>query len=329
MVSNNGMRSILHHRLITGLVCCVFIPALVWSQDVRVTAKVDSNHIVIGDWLKLHVEVEYPANVAITFPSLPDSVEGFEVVRRESPSVKKSDRLVLESASFIITAFDSGMHVIPPLQVVFTVAGDTTKHRAESSPVQIIVRSVEVDTTKEIKDVKPPLSVPISFSEVLPYLIGLLAVASLVWLYYYIRKKRRMGESLMPEVPPRPAHEVALDALRSLKAEQMWQRGKIKEYHSQLTDIIRVYIERRFDVMAMEMTSDEVLSSSALAVLSRDMMEKLRAILIRADLVKFAKFQPLPNDHEASMTHAFELVESTWRKVAEPAHVEQPTEVNS
>ncbi|MBI1807840.1 MAG: hypothetical protein HYR76_12400 [Ignavibacteria bacterium] len=323
------MKSSFLRGVIGVLICCVFLAFVASSQEVRVTAKVDSNHILIGDWIKLHVEVEHLSNATVTLPSLPDSIEGFEIIQREAPTVKKSDRLVVESATFTLTAFDSGMHVIPPISVKYTLTGDTTKHTVESSPIPIMVRGVAVDTTKEIKDVKPPLSVPISFAEVLPYLIGILAVAGLVWLYYYIRRKKAMGESLLPEEPPRPAHEIALDALRSLRAEQLWQRGKVKEYYSQLTDVIRLYIEGRFDAMAMEMTSDEILASSPVSMLSRDIIEKLREILIRADLVKFAKFQPLPEEHESSMTLAFGFVESTWQKTSDSTVLEPVSEVKS
>src|SRR6266852_1898944 len=98
-----------------------------FAQSVHVTARADSNNILIGDWLAFHIEVEHPASTTVVFPALPDSIEGFEIVRREPATKKPTNGGVLESATFIVTAFDSGMHVIPPLAVQYISAGDSTK----------------------------------------------------------------------------------------------------------------------------------------------------------------------------------------------------------
>ncbi len=300
------------------------------GQEVRATAKVDSNNIFIGDWLKLHLEVEHPANISVAWPQLADSLQGFEVIQRGEHSTQQSGQNVLESAVLTITAYDSGTFIVPPLPFQYVVQGDTTKKLAETSPILVTVHGIPVDTTKDIRDIKPPLSPSITFSEILPYLIGTVVLGGLVWLLYYIRQKRKMGESLLPEAPARPAGEVALEALGALDAERLWQRGKIKEYHSQLTDIVRVYIERRFGVMAMELTSDEVLSTQQIKDLEGGAREKLREILFRADLVKFAKFQPPAGENEASMARANSFVETTWRTAEKEPQVQQtPAEVEA
>ena len=314
-------------RILTVLVL-VTIPGLLPAQTVHVAARVDSNSVLIGDWLPLHIEVEHSPNTTITFPSLPDSLEGFEVVRSDPPTKKSTDQSVFESATFILTAFDSGMHVVPPLTVRYTTAGDTTKHAMDTPPIPVVVHGIRVDTTQEIRDVKPPLSLPITFADVLPYLIGVVVLAGLVWLFFYIRAKSRKGEPLIRQAPPRPAHEVALEALRALESERMWQRGKIKEYHSQLTEIVRLYIERRFEVAALESTSDEILSSGPIRALPEGDRECLRELLTRADLVKFAKFQPAPEEHEKSIRLAVSFVGSTWNRPSVALRAESTEEVN-
>ena len=293
------------------------------AQSVHVTARTDSNNILIGDWLALHIEVEHPAGTTILFPQLPDSIEGFEIVRRVPASKISTDLGVMETATFIVTAFDSGMHVIPPLPVEYTSAGDSTKHSMETLPIPVYVRGIVIDTTKEIKDVKPPLSLPLTLADFLPYLIGIAAAGGLVWLYIYVRGKRRKGESILPEAPERPADELALEALRALESERLWQRGKIKEYHSQLTDILRLYIERRIGVAALELTSDEILSSPPMRLLTKEAREALKEILMRADLVKFAKYQPLPEEHETSLRLATGFVESTRVREGAPARAQE------
>jgi hypothetical protein len=310
------------------LAAALLLPGSLPAQSVHVTARVDSNNILIGDWLPLRIEVEHPSGTTVTFPSLPDSLEGFEVVRRDAPIKKSAGGAVLESATFILTAFDSGMHVVPPFTVRYASAGDTTKHAMDTPPIPIVVHGVAVDTSKEIKDVKPPISLPITFADLLPYLIGAAVLGLLVWLYLYVRARRKKGVSLIPEAPPRPAHELALEALRALDSERMWQRGKVKEYHSQVADIVRLYIERRFAVDALESTTDEIMASGPIKTLPASGRDQLGELLTRADLVKFAKYQSSPDEHEKSMWLAVSFVESTRSRVAEPASNETPEEVN-
>ena len=312
------------------LVTVLFIRSLTLAQDVQVTARVDSNNILVGDWLGLEIEVQHPEDVTVTLPSIKDSLVGFEIVKQNPPSIKKADGRVLEVFTYTLTAFDSGTHIIPPLPFHYTTRSDTAKRFVETSPIPVFVHGIAIDTTQDIKDVKPPLSVSISFAEILPYLIGVIGAGVLIWLFMYIRKKRKRGEPLIREAPPRPAHEVALEALRALEDERLWQRGKVKEYYTQLTDIVRVYIERRYSVMALEMITDEILGSGEIKALPKDVQEKLKEILVRSDLVKFAKFQPFPEENERSLSLAVSFVESTWRQAApEPVAQEMNAETRT
>ncbi len=288
---------------------------------------------MIGDWLGLHLEVKHRDNTSIIWPQIADSLQGIEIVKRGEVQIQKNGTDVLEKADYIITSFDSGTVVVPPLPFQFMVMGDTTKQEAETSPIPIFVHTVEVDTNLDIRDIKPPLSLSITFAELLPYILGILGLAGLGWLFYYVWNKRRKGESLIPEAPKRPAHEVALEALRSLESEHLYQRGKIKEHYSQLTDIVRTYIERRFNVMAMEMVTDEIMSSQHISSLEKNVREPLKELLTLSDYVKFAKLIPSEKENASSVTTAAMFVEETWRTVpvepivqpvAQP--VAQPTE---
>jgi hypothetical protein len=299
-------------------------PATFRAQDVQVTARVDSNNIQIGDWLKLHLEVKHPANIQVRWPSIADSLQGIEVVARDSIVAQKTGDVLVESTTLTITSFDSGTVVIPPLPFHYMTTGDTAAKTAETSPIPIFVHTVAVDTSKDIKDIKPPLGLSITFAELLPYLIALVVIGLGIWLFIYIRKKRQRGESIIPEAPRKPPHEIALNDLRSIESEHMWQRGMIKEYHSRLTDILRVYIEGRFGVMAMEMTTDEIMESLPTSGLSKEMKTLLNEILVRADFAKFAKFQPGPQENEQSMKLAFDFVEGTWKKTTVEAPQAEP-----
>jgi hypothetical protein len=294
------------------------------AQDVQASARVDSNNIRVGDWLKLHLEVKHPANIPVKWPLIADSLQGIDVVSRDSIVTQKSGDNLVESTTLTITSFDSGTAVVPPLPFQYSVPGDTARKQAETSPIPIFVHTVTVDTSKEIKDIKPPLGLSITFAELLPYLAAIVVIGLAVWLFMYIRKKRQRGESIIPEAPRKPAHEVALNELRSIESEHLWQRGMIKEYHTRLTDILRQYIEGRFGVMAMELTTDEIMASLSSSDLSKEMKNALKEILVRADFAKFAKFQPGPQENEQSMKSAFDFVEGTWRKTIVEAPAAEP-----
>ncbi len=303
------VRRMLRYGVISLLLCASWLHA----EDIRVTARVDSSRVLVGDWVVLRVDVEHRSAVTIEPPVLPDSINGFEVVRRDTGATKRQGDNVLQSFVYTLAVFDSGTQVIPPLPVRYRTDGGADVQVAQTSPIAVFVRGIAIDSTQGPKDVKPPLSVPLSFKDLLPYLIALVVIAGVIWLFMYIRRKRARGESLLPEAPSRPAFEVALEQLRSLASEKLWQRGFPKDYHSRITDILRSYIERDFRILAMEMTSEEILASDVITQLPKEDVSLLREVLLRADLVKFAKYQPVQAEHEAAMTGAVSFVEHTHR----------------
>jgi hypothetical protein len=281
------------------------------AQNVEVTARADSNHILIGDWLHVTLEAHHPADVTVQFPHLPDSLPGFAIIRQDTPSVKASGGQSVTTVSLVVTSFDTGMQVFPAIPARYARRGDTAYMATSTSPVPVTVKGVAVDTSKDIRDVKPPMGVPITFADILPYLIGVIVLAGLIWLIRYIIRKRAKGESLLPEEPARPPYEVAIEALKALESEKLWQRGKLKEYHSQLSDIVRGYIEGRFSVKAMEMVTDEILAAPEIRALPSDIVARLKDELVLADLVKFAKYQPVAAENDKSLESSYTFVEKT------------------
>jgi hypothetical protein len=281
------------------------------SQELRVTAQADSNNIVIGDWLDVHFEIRHPAGTSVRIAGWADTLAGLEILRRDSVRQTAGAQELLEQFKLTMTSYDSGTFVIPPLRVFMPAGTGGDSIRAESSPIAVFVHSVGADTSKEIKDIKQPVNPGISFAEILPYFIGVVVVGGIVWLALYVMKKRKKGERLIPAAPPRPPQELALEALRALEAEHLWQRGLVKQYHSALSDIVRIYLERRTDVRAMELVTDEILSHESIASLGSEVTLALKVLLSLADLVKFAKYTPLPEEHERSMQSAIFLVEET------------------
>jgi hypothetical protein len=285
------------------------------AQDVHLSVQTDKQNVTIGDWITLHVEVSGPKDLVVTWPSFREVLKDFEFVKQGEPKTVTNDQNTTSAIDVVVTKFDEGKYTIPAL----TMQYKTSKNSGtlQSNPISIGVTGIKVDTSKDIKDIKPPLSLGISWLEILPFILGAIAALLLIWLINHIRKKRKKGEKIyQPQVPSRPPHEIALEALRRLEAEKLWQQGRVKEYHSQLSDIVRSYIEQTMSINAMEMTTDSILSACEIKALNQRNTDELQELLERADLVKFAKYQPLAVEHEASMKNAFSFVESTMSSEA-------------
>lgn len=275
------------------------------GQDARISTAVDTASIRVGEQVRVTVRVEHPPGTVVRNVGPSDSLRGLEIVRVDSAGPL--------TRVFIVTSFDTGTHVLPPFAAWYGAASDTVVRSVAGAPVAITVAGVDVDTSAEIRAIKPPLGAPLTFAEVLPYLLGAAAAALLGWLLHHWWRKRKRGERLIPEPPPRPAHELALEALRSIESERLWQRGLVKEFHSALSDVLRTYIERRFGTLAMESTSDEILASAPVVAQSPAAVSALRDVLTRSDLVKFAKFIPPPEHNERSLAESVSFVELTGR----------------
>jgi hypothetical protein len=160
-------------------------------------------------------------------------------------------------------------------------------------------------------------------------LLALLLAGVGVAGYYLItylqnRKREEQGNDVITE-PLRPAEEVALEKLDAIKEKKIWQQGQVKEYHTQLTDVVREYIARRFDVSSVEQTSDETLRDiRPLLIERKDLYEQLRKMLTLADLVKFAKWSTTPDENELSLRNAYTFVKETAIKSLEDG-AEAPT----
>ena len=290
-----------------------FLAAVAFGQQGEVKARLDSTtHILIGDYLNVQLSVKAPASVKVLFPAvqpwLPDSVEMI--------GVSKIDTLIENNVAaykqtVTVTAFDSGSFVFPalPFYTNDSILLGTT------NPLPFEVTTVSVDTTLAIKDIHQPIKVPLTFKEVLPYILAVLAVALLVALIVFLimhyAKKEKPKKVREKVVPKEKAHIIALSRLEALRKKKLWEAGEIKNYYSELTDIIRDYMENRWQFGAMEMVTPEIMAELERLHLSPENREMMRQILDTADLVKFAKWQPMPTDHDRCFKDAVGFVSAT------------------
>jgi len=299
-----------------------------FSQNVTVTAKLDTNAMLIGDHIGLTISFTGPAKTQVLWPFIPDTIlKNIQVIGRgKIDTTYTPDKLTATYKQFFnLTCFDTGFYNIPSISFGYRNLPDTNQMMTLSDPMMLAVHTMPVDTTKSIKPIKGPMKIPISFREMLPWiLIGIGVVAVVFTLIWYLRKRKKNEPifRLKSKVVLLP-HERALQELEKLRIKKLWQGGKIKEYYTELTDILRIYIETRFIVPAMEQTSSEIMDSLvAKNEIQKDPLNKLNQVLIAADMVKFAKSKPLPRENEQSLELGIEFVNLT---VVAGNNIEQQT----
>ena len=291
----------------------VFIPFLSMAQSYKAEATLDSSKIMIGDHVHVQLKVNAPTKKGIIIPQLSQdmlSEFGIDWVANGTIDTVQEDNGVTYTQVITITSFDEGNFYFPSIPI-FSL--DSTL-LAQTNPLNFQVISMQVDTTANFKDIMPIVNVPLTFKEILPYLLlGLLAVAVMILvvnlIIKYGRKKKQPNIFLQTKPKGKP-EEIALKALEDLRMRSLWQNGKVKQYYSELSTIVRIYIEDRYSINAMEMVSDEILESVTLKV-TTDVFHKLKDLLQVADLVKFAKWSPLSDDHDRCFKEAVEFVRTT------------------
>ena len=306
--------------LLSGL---SLLPVVESPAQPAVRAFTDSRKIVIGDQVRLWLEVK-PASRKdrILWAAMPDSLTGLEIVEKgKIDTVNTKDTFLLRQR-LLVTGFDSGSYYIPAL--TFRVESGSQTQELQTDSILIQVQTIAVDTTKAFKPIKEIVEVKWSlwdYWKVILAALLLIIFGIFIWIYFY--KNRKTKVPVNKKMPPEKAHEKALRLLQELKDKQLWEQGKSKEYFSELSDIIRIYLEERFGITAMEQTTDELLSLLKKQTDAKTELRKLRPelklILRTADLAKFAKASPLPHEHSACMAAAVEVVQRTQVRPEEGA----------
>ena len=305
----------------------VFFPIFINAQEYKATAKLDTNHILIGDYLNIHLEVTAPTGKTVVIPQLNQEIFQQNDLPFDWIQNSKIDTVILASTTVFsqtitITSFDSGSYVFPSIPILSI----DSQLLAQTEPLFFEVSTVAVDTTAAFKDIKGNVKIPLSLHEIMLYMkkiapyLGLAIIIIGITTYLvvrYLNKKAKKKPVIAKPKPKIKPHIIALKALEDLRQKKLWEQGKVKEYYSELTDIIRVYMENRWDVYAMEMVSSEILEELRRIELPETLIEKMESVLTVADLVKFAKWTPLPTDHDITYKNCRSFVEKTIEKQEE------------
>lgn len=293
----------------------------IYAQEEKVGARIDAAQIMVGDQTRLFVEAQHNPNTSkLQWAVLPDTFNGLEIVEKGKIDTVRKGNLVTYKQRLLITGFDSGMHVVP--RFIFTVLpGNGTPYTLQTDSFPILVQTLAVDTTQAFKGIKGIMQVKSTWLDYIWYIIGgvILIILIAVVTTYFIRNKKTAMPVILPQVPKETPNEKATRLLNELEQQKLWENNQPKEYHTQLVDILRSYIEERFGVNVMELTSDEILHKVALNKEMTSHRMLLSNIFYIADLAKFAKAQPTPQEHLSAMEYAKQFVVATKPViVAEP-----------
>lgn len=295
-------------KIVVFLILIFSISINSYSQNVNASAEIDTNNVLIGDQVHLLLQVQSNRKIPISWFPLLDSIGHLEIVNKSKIDTVVSTGKYIQKQIITLTCFDSGTYQIPPIRFLYGKEGFDTYTQS----VNIKFNPVKVDTSKSIKGIKSPIDIPWDFWDYFPYLaiiLGIILILGLIYYFYVKRKPKDIFDlDYDPSIPP---HVLALESLKQLESEKLWQNGHVKKYYIKLTDIIRIYIKRQFKIDATEMISSEIIIALKSNRFESQLVSKLKFLFDNSDLVKFAKFKPLPDTNAKSIEYAYDFVKQS------------------
>lgn len=304
-------------KLLHTILFCTMFFGLSAQFDIQISMKPDS--IRVGEITELRWKLNIPAKSKILYlPSVPDSFpSGIELIERmEIDSVSKSNKLFY-SQKYNVSVYDSGLFAIPVLNAAYIDAKSLDTVFMESDSMFLYATTVSVDTTAAIMDIKDIYDV--EYKKDFPWWIlfvslGVLALVILV--YFLIRRKKKTQIEEKEEIIIDPVEE-ALNKLNIIREKRSWTTMNPKAYYTDITSILRRYLERQFDIQAYEMLRSEILESIKKKGFSQEAYSEISSVLRISNYVKFAKYKPSPGEFEQSLSQAIEFVKITSPKPEE------------
>ncbi len=336
-----SMNKILN-KIITGVILVLAVLPAIFSAELSAQTKQPAavqsrDSILVGERVVISTRLSVPDGtrlVAVPYSNTLQSADtikrtGSDTVLQRLSSVEVLKELTLDTVAFkkgvreidakvMITSFDTGAFRLPLPQVL----SDNEHSLSDNILFQdrlLTVSTVQIDTTGFVmSDIKGQIEYPLTFKEVLPWILLAVAIAVLAYLIYRYIKYRRENRGFFgkPKVAD-PPHIVALRELERIRNQKLWQSGREKIYYTGITDTLREYIEQRFGLTAKEKTSSEILEDLKSVKLEKSSYEELSKLFTVSDLVKFAKYSPSINENEEAVPVAVRFVNSTFMEQME------------
>lgn len=291
--------------------------------SIVINTTLDSTQLTLGDQTKLVIEATCDKDEYVTYPRFgKELTDGVEIVRQGSVDSTIDKQGKHYRQELVLTSFEDSLFFIDPIP--FASGNDTTYSDGLSLN---FVQPFVLDSTNAIFDIRDIEKAPIWWWGYIRWILGIWLLACIIALIWWILGKigKYEGKYIAPKrkEPERPAEEVALEQLDRIREEKIWTQGHTKQYHTELTDVLRTYIAKRFGVASTEKTSDETLQAlKPILNEQRELHASLSKVLRLADLVKFAKWQATPDENEQALHIAYEFVNETKPVAAEPKEEE-------
>jgi len=280
----------------------LFCSALLFAQK----QSLDTSLIRIGEQTKISINCDFEKEESFVWPNFNDTlITGVEIIEKGEIDSLENEKSLTISQNFIITAFDSGTYFIPP--IIFN-------ENKKTEGLILNVQTVELAEDSQLMDIKPPIEAPYGWSDIWPWFLGVFIITLIIYLlkkYVFTKKKKEM--IIKPKVVI-SSDVIALNELAILKDKELWENGKLKQYHSEISEILRTYLEERFRILALELPTYDILQNLKNRNLQKEDLIMLTAILQRADLAKYAKSKPTDSENNESMDLSVDFVKNTKAK---------------
>lgn len=301
------------------------------AQTPDANVDISAQQIFIGNQVKITLILNTNAADQVEWPAITDTllknVEVLELSKIDTTFDKETITLKSYRQSITITSFDSGYYAIKPF--VFIVNNEVV----ETEPILLEVRNIPIENLEQIRDIKKPIEVELSWLDYVKMhyqkvLIGLLILLVIFVLYKFLMREKTevvVVEKAKPKIAP---HIIALKKLYDLNGKKLWQNNKVKMYYTDLSEIVREYIENRFNVPALEQTTIEIISSiQHKSEINSDQKAALKDLLQLSDMVKFAKFKTLADENSKMYESALNFIEVT-KQIEEIKAISSNSDVN-
>jgi hypothetical protein len=327
----------LYYILMVVLILAVFstaygqetIDTVQSAPGIKIECAVDRAEIYIGDLITYRLTIVFDSGITLTPPPIGANLGAFDVKDYQTDDeVKLKDGRIKLESRFLLTTFTTGDYVIPPIPIEYMTI-DSVRKILISEPMPIKVKSLlaEAADTADIRDLKALME----FKKEIPlwyYLAGAVLLLMLIALFVWWRLRKRKPEDAEP-VDRRPAWEIASEKLAMLKEKNYPAAGEIKQYYVELSEIIREFLQRIYEIPVLDMTTYEFLTEIVQREIDVELYERLKKYLQFADLVKFAKFIPQPERFDTDFDEAVSLVDYVRQSELSKTAVPIGTEMNS
>jgi hypothetical protein len=283
------------------------------AQTTLIDVKIDEPDLLIGEQTVLHLTITTDNGKLVYCPIPYDTImAGIEVLAISKPdsTVIDNNRLMIRQ-DILITSFDENLYLLPQ----FIVIDDSDTIYSNQVALKVSTVEVNAEAPDDFFDIKEIWKPPFVLADYYPLVFGILLILFMICVIGYVVQRLRNKKSTLPVILKEelkiPPHELAIRELNEIKLQKLWQQGRNKEYYTQITDTLRRYIYRRFGINAMEMTSYEILNIITRENDARSVYDTLKQILQLADLVKFAKWHPLPDENDLSLAYSYLFVNQT------------------